>query len=455
MIDIVKETIEKYKMINPGDKIVVGFSGGPDSLSLLNILNQLSDEYKIKLYAVHFNHMIRGEEAYRDENFARDFCKKNGIEFFCKRMEVLKYADENGMSCEEAGRFLRYKYFNEVFKKVGAQKIAIAHNMNDQAETVIMHFLRGAALTGLSGISPVRDEIYIRPLIFCTRDDIENYCREKKLTPVTDSTNSDVYYKRNRVRHEIIPYIKKYFNPAIIESLSRQAVIAKEDDDFLNREAERKLNELKSGDGYLVEDFCKLHNALKKRVMRLIIKNVKGNLNMIEAVHVEKCIEVIERRKTGKRFNLPYGIVLNVQYDIFKIEYKKQVLKYDYDLPIPGTITAEDINTVIETRIFENNSLNFKNTMFIKYFDYGKINNVLKLRNRLNGDFIYPSGMKGKKKLKDYFIDNKIPREDRDSVPLLACGSEILWIIGMRDSENFKIDEKTTNILEVKVKRRE
>lgn len=272
------------------------------------------------------------------------------------------------------------------------------------------------------------------------------------MSPVTDSTNSNVLYKRNRVRHEVLPYIKKYFNSAIVENISRQAVISKEDEDFLNEQANINMSRLKSGEGYLIAGFCKLHPAIKRRIIRLIINSIKGNLNMIEAVHVDKCIELIEKGETGKMFCLPDGIVIEIQYDIFKIQRMKQKFKYEHVLHVPGTAYIKEAEMSVETTILKKNSSNFIATRFIKYFDYGKINNMIKFRNRLNGDYIYPSGMTGKKKLKDFFIDNKVPRDDRDSIPLIACGSEILWIVGIRTSENFKVDEKTKDILQIKIK---
>ena len=301
MIDKVRETIEKYKMIQYGDRIVVGFSGGPDSVCLLHVLNRLKDRYGIKLYAVHINHGIRGEEALRDENYAKGFAESLDIPIFIKRVDAVGFAKENKMSTEEAGRFLRYEYFEEVLKQVRGQKIATAHNMNDQAETMIMNFLRGSGTTGLSGISPVRDFKYIRPILYIERSEIESYCKENGLNPVIDSTNKENVYRRNKIRLELIPYIKDNINSNVIKSLCNSSDLFYKDDEFLNEIAVERLNEIKKGDGFDVKEFNSLHTSIKRRIIREIILKEKGSLNGIELKHIDECIELIEKDETGKR----------------------------------------------------------------------------------------------------------------------------------------------------------
>lgn len=454
MREKVINTIEKYKMLSKGDKVIIGLSGGPDSTALIHILSTLRDLYNIDLFAVHINHMIRGKEAVRDEEYAKSLAESFSIPFYLKRVDVLKVAKEMKMSTEEAGRIIRYNFFDEIAKKVNANKVALAHNMNDQAETMIMRFIRGSGISGLSGINPIRDEKYIRPLIECTRDEIEEYCSNKGLNPMIDSTNMESIYVRNRIRLEVIPYIKKYFNPNIIESLHRASEVIRDEDDYLKEEALKYIKDITFKDGYKIEKFNKLHIALKRRIIRLLINKVKGNLNGIEGVHIEECIKLIENKETGKYICLPDDIECVLEYELFKIRKKIKLNRYEFNLKVPGTIFLEE-GIKICTQVMDKSVRTYKDTMFIKYFDYDKIKGGLVVRTRSEGDFMYPKGMNGRKKIKDIFIDKKVPRDMRDKIPVIALGSEILWIIGIRDTKNYKVDENTSRVLEIKVIRSE
>ena len=226
------DTIKRYNLIQGGDKLVLGVSGGPDSISMLNILNEIKDEYKFEIYVAHINHMIR-EEADEDEKYVQDYCQKNNIECYVKRIDVQQVANIEKIGTEEAGRNIRYEFFEEVLQKVGANKIAVAHNKNDKIETIIMNLLRGSGLLGLKGIEPIRDNKYIRPLIECERQEIEQYCEQHRLNPRIDKTNFENDYTRNKIRNIVIPYIKKEFNPNIIETMDRFSRVATEESNLL------------------------------------------------------------------------------------------------------------------------------------------------------------------------------------------------------------------------------
>lgn len=449
MLDKVRRYIEKHNMIKKGDSIVVGLSGGPDSVCLLHVLSSLREEHDINLYAVHLNHMIRGEEALRDEKYAKDFAKSLNVPFISERIAVEEYAKQNKMSSEEAGRFLRYRLFNEVAEKNGASKIALAHNMNDQAETMIMRFLRGTGISGLKGINPVREGRYIRPILSCTREEIEAYCREKALNPVIDSTNAESIYTRNKVRLEIIPYIRKYFNPNIILNLFNNSEIIRDEDDLINKISMEKYQEIKVSDGIRTEDFNSLHIAMKRRIIRLLIEEVRGSLNQIESKHIEECMDFIESSGTGKLISLPGGFRGRIEYDSFKISPNEVREDFEEEILIPGVTSVPGKGFFIKTRILTGPSSDIRENRYIKYFNYDKIEGSLTIRNRRDGDYIYPKGMSGRKKLKDIFIDKKIPREERSGMPLVALGDEILWAVGMRDTRNYKIEENTERILEI------
>jgi tRNA(Ile)-lysidine synthase len=453
MIDKVLVTIKKYNMIQQGDSIIVGLSGGADSVSLTHILYKIKDLYDLKIYAVHLNHLIRGNEAIRDEEHSREFTKSLDIPFYSERIKVEEYAKEHGMSSEEAGRFLRYRLFNEVAKKVGANKIALAHNMNDQAETMLMRFFRGSGISGLGGIKPIREGKYIRPIIACSRREIEEYCKKNNLIPAEDSTNKESIYTRNRVRLELIPYIKEHFNPNIIESLYKNSEIFRDEDSYLTEISERELENIRIKNGLSINKFNSLNIAVKRRVLRSIIGTVKGNLTGIEGKHIEECIRMLEKGETGKIIEFPEEIICITEYDVFRIDKRNYIKDYEYKVEVPQEIKVIEEDIYISARVIGENLENFIDKQFIKYWDYDKIKYELTVRNRRNGDYIYPKGMEGKKKVKDIFIDKKIPKDQRDKIPLVAMQSEILWIVGIRDSKNYKVDRNTRRILEIKIKR--
>ena len=221
MIEEVLKTIEQYNLIEDGDKIVLAVSGGPDSIAMLDILRQLRDEIKFEIYVVHINHNIRGKDADEDEEYVKKYCENYNIKCFSKKIDVPTIAQNEKIGTEEAGRKVRYEYFDEILQKTNSNKIGIAHNKNDKVETIIMHLLRGSGVSGLRGIEPIRENKFIKPLIECDRQEIEKYCKENNLQPRIDKTNFENEYTRNKIRNIVIPYIKEQFNPNIIETITR------------------------------------------------------------------------------------------------------------------------------------------------------------------------------------------------------------------------------------------
>ena len=302
------ETIQKYNLIQRGDRIVVAVSGGPDSICLLDILNKIKNKNcqlnpepvaincqtnpePMAIFVAHVNHMIR-KEACEDEAFVRDYCEKNGIEFFSKSIDVEKFANNNKMGTEEAGRFVRYEFFDEVAKKVGANKIAIAHNKNDSAETIIMNILRGTGVSGLKGIEPIKNNKYIRPLINCKREVIENYCEKNSLNPRNDKTNFENVYTRNKVRNIVIPYIKKEFNSNIVETITRLSELVKEDDDFIQNIVKEKYNDLCLGEEEKeiilnLKKFNLEEKVIKSKILLYTITRLMGNTQGVYKIHIE------------------------------------------------------------------------------------------------------------------------------------------------------------------------
>lgn len=331
--DKVIQTIKKYEMLNDGDKIVLGVSGGPDSIAMLNVFKHIAEKYdiksynkeqmsddmqnnyeeskKIKIIVAHINHMIR-KEAIDDENYVRNYCEKNKIDFYSKSIDVVKIANNSKIGTEEAGRIVRYDFFDEVMKKTGANKIAIAHNKNDKVETIFMNLLRGSGIKGLRGIEPKRGK-YIRPLIECERTEIEEYCKEKNLQPRIDKTNYENVYTRNKIRNLLIPYVKKEFNPNIIDTINRLSVVVSEEDDYMEKQVkniykEVLIQELKENEEkQIILDLKKFNmqeKVIKSRVIRYTITSLVGSTNQIEQVHIEDIIKLCNNN-IGNKFLAP------------------------------------------------------------------------------------------------------------------------------------------------------
>ena len=304
----VLDTIKKYNLIETKDKIVLGVSGGPDSISMLNILNEIKNELNFEIYVAHMNHMIR-KEAEDDENYVQEYCTKNNIQFFVKRVDVVQIANTNKIGTEEAGRKVRYEFFEEVMKNVNANKIAIAHNKNDKVETIIMNLLRGSGISGLKGIEPIRDNKYIRPLIECKREEIEQYCEENQLNPRIDKTNFENDYTRNKIRNIVIPYIKKEFNPNIIETIDRLSQVATEESDFIDKQTNKIYQNLliEKDENQIVlklKEFNEQEKVIKSRIILLVTKQLMGSTQGIEKIHIEDITKLCSNN-IGNKFLTP------------------------------------------------------------------------------------------------------------------------------------------------------
>lgn len=309
------DTITKFDMIKENDKIVLGVSGGPDSICLLNILNNIKRILKFDLVVAHINHMIR-QEAESETEYVLNVCKSLDVECFVKRINVIEMSNKEKTGTEETGRKVRYEFFEEILNKVNANKIATAHNFNDNAETVLMNILRGTGTSGLKGIEPIRDNKFIRPLIECERSEIEKYCEKNNLEPKIDKSNYENIYTRNKIRNVLIPEIKKDFNPNIIVALNKLSNLAKQENDFIQRYSNAVLeNELiikniddrSIYDSSLVIDlkkFNNLDNVIKNRVILKSIEKVSNKGQGIEKIHVDDIVNMCSKN-IGNKYLMP------------------------------------------------------------------------------------------------------------------------------------------------------
>ena len=309
----VVETIKKYKLIESGEKIAVGVSGGPDSISLINILNEIKVEnilnYNFDLIVAHINHKIR-KEADLDQKFVENYCKQKNIKCYVKSENVNKKAENEKIGTEEAGRKLRYNFFNEILEKEKANKIATAHTSNDNAETILMNIIRGSGTTGLKGITPIRDNLYIRPLIEANRDEIEEYCKKNNLDPRIDKTNFENIYTRNKIRNILIPCIKKEFNPNIIEVLNRLSKISREENEYFQKITKKTYKEIliqEENKKQIILDLKKFNNndiVIKNRIVLYTINRLLGNSQGIEKIHINDIIKLCNNN-IGNKYLTP------------------------------------------------------------------------------------------------------------------------------------------------------
>ena len=329
MKEEVLKTIKKYNLIESGDKLVLGVSGGPDSISMLNVLREIAEDetidLKFQIVVSHINHNIR-KEAKEDEEFVKKYCDENNIKFFSKSIDVEKIANNSKIGIEEAGRKVRYEFFDEVLKKTNSNKIAIAHNKNDKVETMIMNVLRGSGLLGLKGIEPKRGK-YIRPLIEIEREKIEEYCEEKNLNPRIDKTNFDNTYSRNKVRNVVIPYIKQEFNPNIIKTLDRLSELVKEEDTYVEKQVEKAYKEIfiEENNEEIILNLKKFNNyekVIKSRIVLYTMTRLFGSSKGIEKIHIDDILKLC-KNNIGNKFLTP-NKNLKVLVKNHKIYFSKQ-----------------------------------------------------------------------------------------------------------------------------------
>lgn len=442
----IREYMKQNHMAEPGDGVLAAVSGGADSVCLLFVLKALEDSLGIRVATFHLNHGLRGEEADHDEAYVRKLCERLQIPLKVVREDVAGYAKERGISEEEAGRILRYKWLEKTAEEFDCRRIATAHHKDDQTETVLMNLLRGSGLRGLGGIRPVREfsgeRTLIRPLLCMNRQEIEAYLLEERESWCEDSTNRELIYARNKVRNVLIPWLRENVNDRAEEHILKTAAFASQADEYFSLQAEKLL-----GDGFgektnLVveidtEIFDSQPDIMKSYLVRAMIARVTGNAKDISARHIE-AVSALSGPGGGTSADLPYGLQAVRSYQ--KLIIRKA---------IAGSEEQESPKS-LQTQVFSwKKDLEIPKKQYTKWFDYDRIKGILSVRTREPGDY-FMIGNGRTKKLNRFFIDEKIPEELRDKILLLAEGNHILWIIGYRISEYYKVTDTTRNILEVR-----
>lgn len=459
----IKEYMDTHHMAGSGDGILAAVSGGADSVCLLLVLKELEEELGIRLAAFHLNHGLRGDEADRDEQFVRELCARMDIPLKVVHELVGSYAKEHGLSEEEAGRLLRYRHLEEAAAEFGCGKIATAHHKNDQAETVLFNLFRGSGLKGLGGIRPMRGAI-VRPLLAVTREEIETYLYKKKADWCEDSTNRDNVYERNKVRNVLLPWVTEHINEQAVSHVVKTAEFAAQADAYfmdqvekLRKEWQIFRNEEDKATSVAIgaRAFDEQHPILKPYLLRAMIRELIHTEKDISSRHLE-AICALTGPGGGTMADLPYGLVAVRSYDTLEIRDRALCERPEDRMTpmalIPGeTLILERNGTVFESQIFEwKKELEIPKNECTKWFDYDKIKAILFVRTRESGDFFEIGGGK-RKLLKRFFIDEKIPEAERDNCMLLADGDHIVWIIGHRISEAYKLTDSTRTVLEIRV----
>ena len=442
MITKVKQFMKQFHMIYPNDHIVVGLSGGADSVCLLYLLCQIKKEIPFTLSAIHIHHGLR-KESDKEAAFVKDLCEKWKVLCRIEKIDVYSYQKEHHTGIEESARILRYQIFEQ--EAVSQKKIALAHHKNDQAETVLFQMFRGSGLRGLRGIQPVRD-CYIRPLLCVTRSQIEEFLTKNEIFYVTDQSNFDTTYARNCIRHEILPIAEREICTGVTEHICASAESVNLALQYLDEEAERLFAEYieptQSGCRVAIDWLKNQHPYMKQELTYRMYSFCCQKKKDITRQHIQAVLGLLEGQ-SGKKISLLYQT---------KAYVDQHHLYLEKECDIPNSDIKEPIDPVVEMRIFSyEKDQNVPTGNYTKWFDYDKIRETATLRYRKSGDYFFCTKT-ARKKLQDYMVDEKIPLAMRDRIPLIADGDHIMWIIGYRISEYYKVTDETRQILEITMK---
>ena len=439
VIDKIEKTMCEHNMLK-AKSVLVALSGGADSVALLHIMHTLSKKYGFKVYSAHVNHCLRGDDALHDEEFSKSVSEKLGVKCFILCADIRKIAEEQGISEELAGRKVRYEFFEKLMDDENIECTATAHHKNDNAETILMNFMRGSSITGLCGIPYKRDK-YIRPMLDVTRSEIEEYCHKNSIEFVTDKTNLQTVYTRNKIRNMLIPLLQSDYNPNIVETITKNAQIMASDEDYMDTVVNSEYNRLVHGNSIDIHELNKLHKSIAMRIIRKMTDRVCPIYDITSSV-IENIYDISQKDKTG----LYADITTDIQA---RTEYGKLIIA-------PDTVDCEDFSYIL--KVGESvyipqlgYSVNAEYTDKrendgAQYFTPQSELKEIIIRNRRIGDMFIPSGMNGRKSVKDYMINAKIPKNKRSRIGIVLFGDDIAWIIGHRRDNRFNFYKKGIKI---------
>lgn len=468
LLQKVQRTIRKYEMLHPEDRVLVAVSGGPDSVALLRVLQRLSKGLRLEISAAYFNHRLRGSESREEECFVEDLCRKLGLPLQRGCMDARRRRRSAG-GLEALCREERYRFLDATRVNLGFHKIALGHQRGDQAETVLMHLIRGSGLTGLTGMLPVRGGVYIRPLLETTREEILLFLREEGLGYVLDRTNESDAFLRNRIRHHLLGEILVAYNPRVEENIAQLAHIIADEDDYMNSVVDgliRSWGLHDNGSPIHVKIDCllELHTALQRRLIRRLLQPLARHGREFGSVHVDAVLGLIATGRTGKSLDLPGGVRVHREYGTLILSSGGRAMssqrrnlrtspaaeEFDYEVRVPGTVRVAENGRRFSFDFVGKREIRF-DSVRRAHLDYDRIDLPLVVRSIRPGDRMQPLGMKGRKKIKSILIDEKIERNERRGLPVVADRNSVLWIPGVRLSERVKIREETETVLRIEI----
>lgn len=447
--------IKEKGLLKKGEKVLVGVSGGVDSLALLDALHRLSQKEGWQVFAAHLDHQFRGKESEEDAHYVQEFCAVRGIRCRAEARNVPQWIEENQANPQEAARQIRFSFFHDVADHWSIPKLALAHHANDQAETILMRVLRGTGIEGIAGIPVSRQDgslTIIRPFLSFAKKELEEYCRFSGITPRTDSSNFKKSYHRNFLRLEVIPWLEKEVNPSVQEALNQLGMIAREENDYLEQisgEMLERIMKSKQENKIVIKGklFLTFHLALQRRMIKLIFSYLVKEQGNFGFVHIDSILEWMRQGRNASRLELPQGIDVRKEYDeitfLTRQTQEETVDTYCYNMEIPGSTYIKEINAWINAKVIAEKDLIQPDSKHIAVFDLAQIQGELTIRTRKPGDRIIPLGMEGSKKVKDILIDHKIPRRLREEVPIIADSEGILWLPGIKRSNRALVSPDT------------
>jgi len=462
LLEQVKRTIDRYHLLDKGDQLIIGVSAGVDSMVLLHLLNAYRQELDLSLIVAHVNHGLRSEESEKEAELVQKESERLGLIFEYGQFNVKEFQKVWRISLQDAARRIRFHFFNVLLQKYNANKIALGHNADDQVETVLLRLMRGSGLKGLKGMLPIREGRVIRPLLEVWRREVESFAEEMKIPHLLDSSNLKKNYLRNRLRLSLIPLIEKEYQPNFKKIVLKTSTILRKENDYLERETDKAYQKIireERGDlSFRFSEYQSLLPAIQWRILQRILGRIcSGEMIMEEGewLEVGPIYKKLEKPSPSFLLELPNGMYIEKCYDrvLLRKGRVKPVPPFEVKLISPGRTYIEEIGreVVIEEAVMNDQFKDLYGLPNVILLDYQNLRFPLKLRNFRPGDRFQPLGVKGTQKLKEFFIDHKIPKFERPRIPLLISGDIIAWVVGYRIDERVKVTEKTMRVLKVEL----
>ena len=462
LVTRVERAIDHHRLLERGDRIIVGVSGGMDSMVLLFLLDAIRDTYDLDLIVAHVNHGLRREESEREADLVRRESEKLGLPFEFGQFDVKAFQQSRGLSSQDAARRVRFHFFNDLSRKHGTKKIALGHHADDQVETILLRLMRGSGLKGLRGMHPFRDGRVIRPLLETWRKEIESFARDHHIPYLVDSSNLKKDYLRNKIRLDLIPLIEREYQLNFKRVVLKTSTLLREEDEYLDRRVEEACRKIISEErplSFLCSEFQSLPKAIQRRLVQKLLERLTRDEIMTgedEWFDVDSIHQKLTCPSASFYLELPFGLFLEKRYDRVSLGRGRRppTPPFEVELVVPGTTHVQEVakKVTIEEVSRGDPYKSIECSPDTALLDYQRVEFPLKVRNFRSGDRFRPLGVGGSQKVKEFFIDQKIPQFERLKIPLLISGRDIAWIVGYRIDERFKITEKTEKVLRIDVK---